>query len=81
MWKETRQRQMAQFQNIAMAPEHHFTGHGVNSVTPEQVCVMFLSKKKNILGYSLYLRGVVMSHCSIIYDSYLINISNSAFRL
>ena len=37
MWQESRQRQMAQFQNIAVAPEHQITGHGVNSVTPEQV--------------------------------------------
>ena len=37
MWRETRQRQMAQFQNIAIGNEHQLEGHGVNSVTPEQV--------------------------------------------
>ena len=37
MWKETRQRQMGQFENIAIAPERGLDGHGANSVTPEQV--------------------------------------------
>ena len=37
MWKETRTRQMAQFQNLEIGEEHHLDGHGVNTVTPEQV--------------------------------------------
>ena len=37
MWKETRQRQMAQFTNVAIGFEHQIFGHGANSVTPEQV--------------------------------------------
>ena len=37
MWKETRQRQMAQFTNVAIGFEHQIFGHGANTVTPEQV--------------------------------------------
>ena len=37
MWKETRQRQLAQFQNIAIDNDHQLDGHGTNAVTPEQV--------------------------------------------
>lgn len=37
MWKETRQRQMAQFQNMEIGSEHQIEGHGAHAVTPEQV--------------------------------------------
>ena len=37
MWKVTRQRQMAQFSNMDAGREHGIGGHGLHSVTPEQV--------------------------------------------
>ena len=37
MWQESRQRQMAQFENMAIENEPRVEGHGAHAVTPEQV--------------------------------------------
>ena len=41
MWQVTRQRQMAQFTNMDAGREQGIGGHGLHSVTPEQVHIRF----------------------------------------
>ena len=48
MWRETRRRQMAQFQNVAIDSSHQIEGHGANAVTPEQVYFVSHDRDLNV---------------------------------
>ena len=56
MWQVNRQRQMAQFTNMDAGREQGIGGHGLHSVTPEQVQTLILSSKltNSKKGFKLY---------------------------